>query len=154
MDFQLWPGLVGGGIGSALFTVVIIASYLFAKEIWLTEVTAGEVPFEWSPKGLLWVAAILGVMFVGSAATAGWVAAGGGTFWESVLAAYWVQVAINTADLLFIDIALYIWIHPKFMQFDGVPPLEGYWPHVKGAFNGLIIGAPIALLSGALAWLA
>jgi len=147
MNLNLVTGLLGGLIASVIFTIVCIGSYVFNKELWLPEISGGKVKAEWTLSAILWTAALIITVFGGSIGTAWWVAADGGTFWESALAAYWVQVVINLWDIIVIDVILYQWIQPSWMQFDYYPPIEGTWYHIKAGLNGLVLGVPFALLS-------
>lgn len=153
-ELQLIPGLVGGLLTSLVLFAVIWASYLFAMEIWLSEITEGAQTSEATGKVVFWTTLIIAVLLAGSIATAWWTAARGASFWSSTLSAYWVQVVFNVFDLVVIDIIVYMFIYPKVMQIPGVEPLHAYWPHVRGALMGFVIGVPMALVAGAVSRLA
>ena len=155
-NLMLIPGLVGGGITSLVFGVLVAMSYVFAREIWTADISQGAQPVPEASKGkaVAWTLTIILCMLVGSTATAWWVATKGHGFWEATLAAYWVQIVINVLDLIVIDIIVYQWIKPKVMEIPGVPPLEGTWPHVIDAAKGLIFGLVFALVASAISLLA
>lgn len=148
----VWCGLVVGAVASLVFVAVIGASYLVAPQVWLADLTRGERQPPNMVEAAMWAGAVALVLFCASVVAAWWavstLAAG---WWAAFLAAYIVQLVINLVDLLFIDIVLYVHVRPQAMQIEGVEPLEGYWPHVRDALNGLVIGAVMALLAAAIA---
>lgn len=134
---------------SVVFVVVVVGSYLFAKDIHLAEISRKTQRASLRARHILWLALILATIVGGSLLTAGYLTLSHDAgFWELFLAAYAVQVAINLADFLIVDIAIYRWWYPTWMRFEGFEPLWDVGYHLKACFRGLIIvGAPIALLS-------
>ncbi|MEM9556564.1 MAG: hypothetical protein AAGC60_20060 [Acidobacteriota bacterium] len=141
-------------MSSVILTIVAVGSYLFAKEIWLPEISRGAVKAEWNATAIGWTGSMILCVFGGSLATAWWVAANGGSFLESALAAFWVQVVINVWDVVVIDVVLYQWIQPSWMQYEGYPPIEGTWYHIEASLKGLVLGAVLSLISAGIALLA
>ncbi len=142
--------LIGGLLASTAFTAVIFASYFWCPEVWIQELTEGREDGGASPwKSGLIVAGTVVAMLGGAGLTAWWVASGGVTsYWVLAAIAWGVLVVINLWDLVVIDIVLYMWVSPSFMQWEGYPRLDRYWPHVRGSLMGAFpIGIPMALIA-------
>ena len=139
--------LVSAAITSLIFTVIILASYRLTPKAWLSDISEGKIK---SPpeQALPVVVIVLLVLLGGSIATAWWIASVyEATFFERFVAGWVVVAIVNLTDLLIIDFLIYMWIYPSWMRFEGIEPLHRTWPHIKGAFNGLAMGLPIALLA-------
>ncbi|MEM9134239.1 MAG: hypothetical protein AAF962_24095 [Actinomycetota bacterium] len=147
--------IIGGLITSAVFTVIILASWRLSPTAWLADVTKGEVPTPRTPANVAWFVLIV-LSLVGGAMVTAWLAAteyDAGFF--ARFAAAWVVVAIlNLVDLVVIDIAIYLWMRPSWMSIEGYEMPTDYRMHVAGALTGLAIGIPVGLVAATVSLLA
>lgn len=147
--------LVGGLLASLAFSAVIFTSYFWCPEVWISEITEGKETGGSAFKGGIIVAGTLIAMVGGAAGTAWWYGQdAAATYWQLFLVAWLVLFIVNLWDLVVIDIVVYMWIYPSFMQWEGYEPLHRYWPHVKGSLVGAFpLGIPLAAFSAWLAYL-
>lgn len=139
--------LVGGLISSIIFSAIVLLSWRYTPEVWLHDLTDGAVESPRTPPAYIVFISIIATLLIGSTASAWSFAAGGPTtFFQRFLIGWFVIAIINLVDLVIIDWLIYIKIYPRFMQVEGVPPLNQLWPHVRGLFIGLATGVPIALI--------
>jgi len=147
----LSASLGGGGLACLPFLAGCILSYAVCPQVWIEDITRGKqkVPSEWVRASIFVASGFICLILASSVVTAYYVAQEqiSSRFRDLFFAAYGVQIVINVFDLIVIDWILYKSIYPKFMQIEGVPKLEGYWPHVEDAMKGLFGGAFVALLS-------
>ena len=134
---------------------MIICSYLFAKEVWLPEISGFSQKSEMNMKTVFWIGLIFITVFVSSLGVALWLRINhDATFWQLLLAAYVTQLAINIADLVIFDIAIYKWWYPSWVQFEGISPIHDNMYHVKAGIRGITtIGIPMSLLAALVALL-
>lgn len=141
------------GLASVAFTVIVVSSFVFAREVHLPEISRGAVRPSATPQTVFWLGLIvLSVMGSGVAAAA-WISVHhDAAFWQLFLVAYGVQVAINLVDLVIIDLAIYTWWYPRFMRFEAYPPLHDTGYHARAALRGIsLIGIPFSLVAAAIA---
>ncbi|MGD1852429.1 MAG: hypothetical protein ACFCBU_18225 [Cyanophyceae cyanobacterium] len=141
--------IVGGLVTSFIFTVIVLVSWVFAPEAWLSDLTEGRVKPPKNTKTHIVFLSVLITVCAGPLITAWWVGAmHDASFYERSLAAWLVIVILNIIDLIVIDIAIYMWVYPSWMKVEGIEPLHQVWPHAKGALIGCsIFGIPIALIT-------
>ncbi|MEM7335009.1 MAG: hypothetical protein AAF490_23230 [Chloroflexota bacterium] len=147
--------LIGGLITSFVFTVIVLLSWRFTPEVWLNDLTEGEVESPRTPPSYIVFIAILATLFIGSTATVWRLAATGtATFLQRFIVAWLVLVMLNLVDLVVIDWFIYMKLEPKFMQIEGIAPLNTLAPHIRGFGIGILTGIPIALIAAAITMLA
>lgn len=154
LSAYLMTGSVGGLGASVVLFIVVVGSYIFDKEVHLPEISGGQAKAPTTFRAYFWVTSILLAFLAGSVCSAWWVASLEGSFWDMLLAAYIAQLVLNLFDLVIIDIVLYQWINPSWMQFDDYPPIEGHAHHVRGFLKGLYVTLPFAVIGALLGLLA
>ncbi|MEM9485164.1 MAG: hypothetical protein AAGA83_15925 [Cyanobacteria bacterium P01_F01_bin.116] len=143
--------IVGGAITSFIFCLLVLVSWRFTPEAWLSDLTEGKIksPPTWSTYTVF--AVILFTILAGTTITAGWVASVyDASFYERLIVAWLVIVILNVVDLVVIDLLIYTWIYPSWMRVDGIEPLHQPWAHVKAGLVGLVIGVPMAAIAAGL----
>ena len=151
-----WDIFIGSTLASTVLTIFVCLTFIFTPNLWLSEISEGKIKTKLNFINITTTVLIIAIILGSSFLMAWWIKYNyTSDFWVLFLGAYIIQVAINLVDLLIIDILIYMWIYPPFMQLEGVEPLHSYWYHTKGALKGIsVIGIPFALLSaGVAAWL-
>ncbi|MEM6500465.1 MAG: hypothetical protein AAF685_01345 [Cyanobacteria bacterium P01_C01_bin.89] len=143
------PIIIGGLITSFIFSVIVLGSWVLAPEAWLSDLTEGRIKSPKNRKTYIVFLSVLTTILAGPIITAWWVGSmQDASFYERSLAAWLVVVILNLVDLIVIDIVIYMWFYPSWMQVEGIEPLHQLWPHTKGALIGCsVLGVPIALIA-------
>lgn len=142
--------LLWGAIGAAAFTAVVLLSWRVTPDVWVGDVTNGEQRPDVNVVNVTWFVLVV-ASFVGGAFAAAWRAgvAHDASFTQAALVAFGVMAIVNLVDLVVVDIMVFLWMRPSWMTLPGIEMPTDYGMHVRGAINGVVIAAPIALLAGA-----
>jgi MFS family permease len=152
---MLIPVLISGAVASIVFCGLVFWSWWSVPEVWLADVTNGEVKPPNKGMALVVMIAVAASMLLGAIAAAWWLAGvTETTFLDRFIAAYLVIGIIMAVDLFIVDILIYMWIYPPFMRYEDIEPLHSYWEHTKGSLIGMVIGLPMALIAAAIGGLA
>lgn len=143
---------IWGAISSLAFSVVVFVSWKFFPKVWLADITEGKEKPEPMSLAIATVVITLLIFILGATAAAWFYAKEAETsFLERATAAWLVLVMINLFDLFFVDLFVYWWLYPRFMQIEGYPKFERIWPHFDGFIKGVtLFGLPISALA---AWI-
>ena len=146
--------IAGSAVTSFIFCLIVLASWRFTPEAWLSDLTEGKVksPNNWSTWTVFLV--ILLTILGGAGATASWIgSAYDASFYERSIAAWLVIAILNGVDLVVIDLLIYTWIYPSWMRVEGIEPLHQPWAHIKAGLIGLAMGVPMAAIAAGLSFL-
>ena len=151
---MIYDILIVSLIASTIFTIVICLTHIFTPDIWLNELTDNKIKAEPTFINIGVTALIVAIVVGSSVGMAIWMKyVYNLDFWLLFVSAYVVQIFISVIDLVVIDIIIYMWIKPSWMQYEGIEPLYSYWHHTKASLTGLVIGVPFALVSATIALL-
>ncbi|MEM1332918.1 MAG: hypothetical protein AAGG08_05615 [Actinomycetota bacterium] len=144
--------IIGAVVVSLVFSAVVLGIYRWHPEGFVHEVSRGT---ESPPKNLrtaVSFALVVTTFFGGTIMTTWWVAADHDLGFTDRFLVAWAVIAIgNLVDLVLLDLVIYTWIHPSFMEVPGYPPMHDHRVHVVGAVKGTtIIGIPAAVLAAAI----
>ena len=143
--------LIGAVLTSLVFSTVVLGIFKWYPDGFVNEVSEGREPTPRTVRSAISFVLVIASILGGMIATTWWVASEhdvgfGGRF----LVAWSVIVIGNVVDLVVLDIVIYTWISPSFMEVPGYPPMHDYRYHAVGAVKGsTIIGLPAALLVAA-----
>ncbi|MEM9219346.1 MAG: hypothetical protein AAGD25_34065 [Cyanobacteria bacterium P01_F01_bin.150] len=143
--------ILGGLVTSFIFSLIVLASWKFSPEVWLSDLTQGKIQAPKTWKTYSTVVAIIAIILGGAGITAWWVGAlYAANFYERFIAAWLVIVILNVVDVLVIDIWIYMWIYPTWMRIEGIEPLHDPRVHTKESLVGLVFGIPVAAIAAIL----
>mgnify|MGYP001793438985 CR=1 FL=1 len=137
-----------GLIGSVIFSLIVLGSWAFYPDVWMSDLTEGAIA---APQTPLTYFIFLGVMgsIIGPSVMGSWQYASlqETTFFGRFLVAWLIATVISFADLIVVDYLVYMWIYPSFMQVEGIEPMHNYGKHFLHTLNGVLVGVPIALIA-------
>ncbi|MFV0308691.1 MAG: hypothetical protein ACK5OX_13215 [Desertimonas sp.] len=140
--------ITGGLLTSLVFTIVLLIMLRLSPQALLPELTDGRERAPSTPTSAIGFALVTAAVMGGTLATTRWVAASHDLgVVERFFVAWSVIAMVNLVDFVVIDLVIYTWIYPSFMQLPGYPPKHDATFHAIGAAKGTaVIGIPTALI--------